>query len=703
MPIRLCLSFIFSIFIFHEISAQQPQLSLMPVPAEVSVKPGKFRLDKNFSINVNIPHYDSVLFGAVNEMYQTLNRRTGIYFIEEHITKGKVNNPSMVINVGKAAPVAIGMDESYSIAIDQKKVLLSAPNTVGALRGLQTILQLENYDKDGYYFPSVVIKDKPRFSWRGLMIDVSRHFIPIDVLQRNIEAMAYVKMNVLHLHLSDDQGFRVESKLFPELTGKGSNGEYYTQDEIKGLVQFAENRGIIIVPEFDMPGHATSWFAGYPQLASAPGPYYPGAPFKPVSDPSKPFSLAALLQAMQKAPIPSFNPADEKVYAFLDKFFGEMKTLFPSPYFHIGADENNGVAWKNNPSIAAFMKKKNFETTHQLQEYFVTRVHAILSKHNKKMIGWEELFSEKLPTDVTVQVWSPMAAPGLTKKVSEHGNNIIYSKGFYLDLFMPAGVHYQNPIPDGVNLGGEAAQWTEIADAENIEARIWPRAAAIAERFWSPESVTDVDDMYRRLFVISNDLDDIGLMHKANYGRMVRRIAQNQNTEAVKTLLDVLTPIKGYKRLFAGLAEPESIYQSTPLISVADIVWVDSETKWKFREEVKSWLKSNDPKTGQQLLEQLSEWKNNDEKLKENFSFSPRLKAVEEQSKNLSKIAEIGIEAINKRKSNENIDTAWVDAKLKLLKDAGNPVASTELAIVREIESLVNGRMIDEPKSYPLF
>ncbi|MEO8822285.1 MAG: family 20 glycosylhydrolase, partial [Ginsengibacter sp.] len=216
MRIKICLSFIFSLFIFHEISAQSSQLSLMPVPADVSIQPGKFRLDKKFSIEVNIPHYDSILFSAVNEMYQTLNRRTGIYFLTEHITKGKLTNPSMIINVDKSAPVTIGMDESYSITVDQKKVLLSATNTVGALRGLQTLLQLENYDESGYYFPAVAIKDKPRFEWRGLVIDVSRHFIPVNVLQQNIKAMAYLKMNVLHLHLSDDQGFRVESKLFPE-------------------------------------------------------------------------------------------------------------------------------------------------------------------------------------------------------------------------------------------------------------------------------------------------------------------------------------------------------------------------------------------------------------------------------------------------------------------------------------------------------
>jgi hexosaminidase len=147
---------------------------------------------------------------------------------------------------------------------------------LGALHGLETLLQLLTKNKNGeFYFPLVSIHDAPRFSWRGLMIDVSRHFSPVDVLKRNIDAMAAVKMNVLHLHLTDNEGFRVESKMFPQLHMKGSNGDYYTQAQIKDLISFAEERGIIIVPEFDMPGHTKSWFAGYPQLASGPGPYEP--------------------------------------------------------------------------------------------------------------------------------------------------------------------------------------------------------------------------------------------------------------------------------------------------------------------------------------------------------------------------------------------------------------------------------------------
>ncbi len=187
----------------------------------------------------------------------------------------------------------IGMDESYRIQVSSNQIILDASTTIGALRGMQTIIQLLSNDETGFYIPIVNIEDAPKYAWRGLMIDVCRHFIPIDVLKRNLDAMAAVKMNVLHLHLSDDQGFRVESKVFPKLQSKGSNGDYYTQVQIRDLISYARNLGIMIVPEFDMPGHSTSWFAGYPELATKPGPYQPGSPYK--LDRSQPVNPANLL------------------------------------------------------------------------------------------------------------------------------------------------------------------------------------------------------------------------------------------------------------------------------------------------------------------------------------------------------------------------------------------------------------------------
>jgi len=681
-------------------------LNLLPVPKSVELQAGSFRLTENFSIAIHEKAIDTILVKAVNRMYQTLNRRSGLYFKQRYInSKNSSDTASFRVTVGKAIAPSIGVDESYSLIITDNKVDLTAPTTVGAIHGLETLLQLLAKDKNGEsYFPAVTIQDAPRFSWRGLMIDVSRHFIPVDVLKRNIDAMAAVKMNVLHLHLTDNEGFRVESKTFPKLQNKGSNGDYYTQTQIKELISFAEDRGIIIVPEFDMPGHTKSWFAGYPQLASGPGPYEPGPPIDFHS--AQQLDLRSIMQLLNNAPFPAIDPSKESTYEFIDKFIEEMSSLFPSPFIHIGADENNGVVWKNNPSIVAFMKAHDIPNTHALQAYFVERVNKIVSKHHKQMIGWEELFSKNLAKDVTVQVWQNGT---YTKQALDNGNPVLISKGFYLDVFMPAYIHYTNPdLPSEISgetakqfRGGEAAQWTEVADRTNIETRIWPRAAAIAEKLWS-DSSADADDLYRRLFVLSEQLDESGLQHVADYERALRRYA-NGEVLPLRTLTDVLSPIKGYKKLFAQLIMPESMsYQAAPLIQVSDIVFVDSKVKWEFRMALKSYFERKDITSENILRNYLTKWQKNNEQLKDLLSTSPQLKRVEQHSKTLSVIAAIGLEALDKLKTGA-VDSNWVNEELGILKTASQAYGETELCIVPEIESLVRQQLVPLPATYPIF
>ncbi|HEX3768051.1 MAG TPA: family 20 glycosylhydrolase, partial [Puia sp.] len=364
--------FIFLFSTFTLFAQNHEPLSLMPIPAYVSAISGKFPLTENFTISVKADQSDTVLYEAVNRMFNTLNRRTGLYFRQQFVKGNFTDTASMLVIVKRKERVAIAADESYQITINDRQVIIDAGNTIGALRALETILQLASPGPNGFYFPEVTISDRPRFKWRGLMIDVARHFIPMDVLMRNIDAMAAVKLNVLHLHLSDDQGFRVESKVFPLLQEKGSNGNYYTQAEIRDLIGYASKRGIIVVPEFDMPGHSTSWFAGYPALATRNGNYLPGSPYK--IDHSKQVNPMELMQTLQTTPFPAFHPAKESVYEFLDRFIAEMSVLFPAPYFHIGADEVNGVAWKQDSGIAAFMRKNHLADTKELQAYFVNRV-----------------------------------------------------------------------------------------------------------------------------------------------------------------------------------------------------------------------------------------------------------------------------------------------------------------------------------------
>lgn len=689
-------------------NAQQTKtLNLMPVPKTMNLQSGDFSLSSDFTIGISTNKADTILLKAVNRFYQTLSKKTGLAFSQGYI-KFKDTSPEATLKVQIDQTIAptIGVDESYSLTVSANQILLKAPTTVGALHGLQTVIQLVQKKGSGFSIPYVVINDTPRFVWRGLMVDVSRHFIPLNVLERNIDAMAAVKMNVLHLHLTDDQGFRIESKTFPQLHRKGSNNDYYTQAQMKGLIGYARDRGIEIVPEFDMPGHSKSWFAGYPELASAPGPYEPGTPINMRESKSK--DPMALMQFFMSQPMPVMDPTKESTYAFLDKFMAEMAALFPSRYVHIGADENNGVAWKQNPAIAAFMKKNNMPDPHTLQAYFVKRVEKILAKHHKQTIGWEELFSTDLPKNVTVQVWQNATYMG---KAMSNGNPMLLSKGFYLDIFMPAYIHYNNPdLPAGNTAlekalkGGEAAQWTEIADMNNIDTRMWPRAAAIAERLWSPTEVNDIDDMYRRLFAVSAQLDAEGLQHVNAYERTLRLYAPGDDRNALKTLTDVLAPIKGYKKLFAMMLKPENVVnQTAPLMEVSDFIPVDAETKWKFRAAVKSYLQQKDEASEKVINGYLHRWQHNDDALAGIWDNSTALKRVREHSKQLALVAEIGMQAMQQIKAGTPASEEWTNKSTAVLKTASGVYGETTLDIIQEIESLTKRQMVSLPSTYSVF
>src|SRR5262249_47529785 len=280
---------------------------------------------------------------------------------------------TLTVNVERAAKEVpeLGEDESYLLAVDASGAKLTSPTTLGAMHGLQTFLQLVEVGPTGFAVPAITIKDQPRFPWRGMLIDVSRHFIPLDTLKRNLDPMGAVKMNMLHWHLSDDQGFRVESKTFPKLHELGSDGLYYTQDQVRDLIAYAADRGIRVVPEFDMPGHSTSWFVGYPELASAPGPY--------------------TIERKWGIFDPAIDPTREENYHFLDKFIGEMAKLFPDQYFHIGGDEVNGKQWSTNPKIKEFIRAHGMKDNEDLQAHFNTRLQKIVGKHGKIMLGWDEI------------------------------------------------------------------------------------------------------------------------------------------------------------------------------------------------------------------------------------------------------------------------------------------------------------------------
>ena len=299
-----------TVFLLAPITAAQRQreLNLMPVPSSVQLGTGQLPIDRSFSAAVT-GFQDATLERGVQRFIAGLSQQTGMLL--KHKPAEASATLSIHANHGREPVQKLGEDESYELAITDSGAKLTAPTPLGILHGLQTFLQLVETTPAGFAVPAVTIKDQPRFPWRGLLIDVGRHFIPLDVLKRNVDGMAAVKLNVLHLHLSDDQGFRVESKRFPKLHEMGSDGMYYTQGELRDFVAFAHDRGIRVLPEFDTPGHSRSWFVGYPELASNPGPYK--------VDPEGPDSVT--------------DPTQEGTYKFLRSSSTRWPSFSPTPTF----------------------------------------------------------------------------------------------------------------------------------------------------------------------------------------------------------------------------------------------------------------------------------------------------------------------------------------------------------------------------------
>ncbi len=517
------------------------------------------------------------------------------------------------------------------------------------------------------------IEDKPRFPWRGLMIDASRHFMPVEVIKRNLDGMAAVKLNVLHWHLSDDQGFRVECKTFPNLTGMGSDGLFYSQAQIKDIIKYADDRGIRVVPEFDLPGHSTSWFVGYPEYASAPGPYK--------------------IERKWGVFDPTFNPTLNKTYELFDAFFKEMSELFTDEYIHIGGDENNGKQWNANQEIQKFMKGHNIPDNHSLQSYFNQKLLGILTKYHKKMVGWEEILHPDMPKNIVIQSWR--GAQSLMEAATT-GYQVILSKGYYIDLNHSTVDHYLvDPDPDSLNLsdnqkklilGGEATMWAEFVSPENVDSRIWPRTAAIAERFWSPQNVRDVEDMYRRLDVVSYELENLGLTHIKNKKMMIRRLAGNNDVSSITNFINVVEPLKDYNR-----NRHRSDYTSfSPLTRVVDAAVPDAKTARNFRNIVDDFLAIPSTTSFSDIIkQQLTIWKNNDTNLEEIINLSPILKEIQSVSQDLATISSIGLKALDYINNNKITDESWFNESMQEINKAKESHGQVELMVVSPIEKLV--------------
>jgi len=529
--------------------------ALMPLPVKVQTVPGKLAIDANFVVET-LGGANARLAPAVRSFLARVSRQTGVLYAPVPPPAAPAHRLLIDCAGGPAYPT-LGEDESYTLDVTATEARLHAATAEGAIHGLATFAQLIEPGPDGFQVSGAHIEDQPRFPWRGLMLDVCRHWMPVDVIKRNLEAMAAVKLNVLHWHLSEDQGFRVESKRYPRLHQLGSNGDYYTQDQIRDIVAYARDLGIRVIPEFDMPGHSTAWFAGYPELASTPGPFSLGNGGGSVMDPSK-----------------------ETTYDFLDGFIGEMTQLFPDPYFHIGGDEVNPRVWNQSESIQAFAKEHGLKDAPAIQVYFNQRLLKIVQKYGKTMVGWDEILVPGLPTDAVIQSWRGQKS---LSEAAAKGYRGILSWGYYLDHLSPASFHYGvDPMggPDAAALtpeqasrvmGGEACMWAELVGPETVDSRVWPRTAAIAERFWSPANLTDVNAMYARLAVVSRNLEFTGAMHRAYLQPMLDRIAGDQPSAPLRLVADLV------EALGLGTGRAERPTGTMPLNRFVDACLPESE------------------------------------------------------------------------------------------------------------------------------
>lgn len=777
----------YRLFIYREpaISAKdRASIHMMPLPASLKLQGGFLKLDRSFGYTFT--HYrEDRLERAANRFMNRLSKITGRSF-----AGGK---PVLEIDCKAGADKypQLNEDESYSLIINNSRIRLEAASPYGILHGLQSILQLVDTTGKQIRIPEIVIQDKPRFAWRGLMLDVCRHWMPKDVVLRNLDAMAAVKMNVFHWHLSEYQAFRIESKTFPKLQEMGSGGHYYTQKDVKEIIDYAADRGIRVIPEFDLPGHSTSWLAGYPQLASAPGPYKPDIDFgvlEPVMDPTK-----------------------ETTYTFLDKFFKEMAALFPDVYMHIGGDEVNPKEWNENTIIQAYMKERGFDA-HALQAYFNKRLENILDKYGKKMIGWDEILNPDLGDSIIVQSWRNQKS--LFEAVKQGGSGIL-SAGYYLDHKLPASRHYQvdpQVLPGAVNikpdtahwktwdltlnamnsefnsqmtlygekdnlrgffnmmgkynafkkarmtgneltfdlytdygkvsfkteldgdslngsgklgiinisvrgilkgssdtegdkppkieqmkpltkaennriLGGEACMWSELVTAENVDSRIWPRAAAIAEKLWSPQELTnDVDNMYRRLYFIDDYLDNYGIRHHSNYLKMLHQLTDGVEVKPLKTLMDELEEEKYLNRM--GIYD--HLTTKTPMDRPVDVSQPESYSAHRFNKMVDEFI--NDPKhqkNARKIESMLETWTGNDDLLHPYFDTYSKLTDLREISARFSKSASMGLAALHHIQKQPDSAQPSLQDELKYLQDASEPSNGMLIAVLPGIKRLV--------------
>ena len=701
------ISFLIIVFSITNCFASTQPLSLLPQPTQVKLGSGQMPLRDGFIVRYS-GMQDPRIEHTVARLYDRLSRKLGFVVMQEPAMSETPLALTIECDKKDGKVQTVQDDESYSLAVTAEGATLHAAEPLGVLRGLETFYQLAENTPDGFgAVPAVNIQDQPRFKWRGLLLDVARHYMPLEQIEREIDGMAAVKMNVLHLHLSDDQSFRVESKKFPQLVEKSSHGQFYTQAQIKELVAYARDRGVRILPEFDVPGHSTAWLAAFPELAVTP------------PDPNEKFIHFGGYRD-------TLDPSNPKLMKVLDKLFGEMATLFPDEYFHIGGDEVVYRYWKDSPAIKAFMQKHNLADYQSVQAYFNKDLEKILHKHGKKMIGWNEILHADLPTTTIIHSWTGVQP---LEEAVQRGYSVVVSLGYYLDWYMPASFYYEvdplrptaqhyddlmNAIPGGPKLkglqrekeralafkaspeaerlvlGGEAAEWTELTTPWSIDSEIWPRLGAIAERFWSPADTQDVHSLYRRLDVLTLELADLGINPAEDRRQLRLRLAGSERgAQAIATFAEAVEPTRYYTR---NVRENRSgIYNiNSPVNRLVDCIAPESATARRFHEAVAGWLASKDQRDLAFLTFTLRRWRANDQAFSQLANHNPRLAEASDLVDSLRGYVNAASDALGYLQRGESAPAWWVQAQQAVLSAPGSQKSDLQLAIASDVRKLVD-------------
>jgi hexosaminidase len=664
-------------------STSEAPLKLMPLPRSAEMGSGQLVIDNHFKAALEGTH-DARLDAALDRMIVRLDRQCGEIRRSQYAA-GAGGSPVLTLTLKVAGPggavQGVDEDESYQLKVTSSQAILSAATDVGAMHGMETFLQLITIADGACSLPAVSIDDAPRFRWRGFMIDVSRHFEPVSVIERTIDGMAVAKLNVFHWHLSDDQGFRAESKKFPRFTEAASEGQFYTQDQMREVVAYARARGIRVVPEFDMPGHTTSWLLAYPEYGAG----------EDIKELPKVFGI----------PQAELDPSNEKTFKFLDVFIGEMAEIFPDTYFHIGGDETKGAGWLANPRIGAFMQKKGFKTPPELQAYFNQRLLPILTKHGKKMVGWDEILNPALPKDIMIQSWRGEAS---LSEGAAQGYSGILSAPYYLDGQKTSEMMFlADPIPADTKLtsdqqkliiGGEICMWSEQLYSETVDSRIWPRSLAIAERFWSPQSDRDVPDMYRRLRLTSLELEDVGLTHISGPERLRRNLAGVRHPDALDTFASALEPVSFHERY-----QGQKTDAYTSLDRLVDAVVADPPARQEIARQVDALLDPSHPSmrmaATMELRRRFEQWQQIAPTLEAWSHRTPRLADTETRARQLGAMATVGLESLAFLEAHAPVAAGWKDTRMAVIADAEKPSALVRFVFLPELRKLVEAASAD--------